>query len=243
MEDNLKSNKLLSKTRISGEILLLTGLHIGAGKENVEIGGIDLPVVRQKLGEREPYIPGSSLKGKIRCLLEQTSGAIKVGDNRVINQLFGITEIKKEGKIVRDHQRTRLIVRDARLSKESIRKLEENNEFLDMPFTEAKWENTIKRLEGTAENPRQIERVPAGSVFKFEIVMNNYDDEVDFNNNLKLLRKGLSLLEKDYLGGNGSRGYGAVEFQNLKISQIDLSNGSITESESKEWTLKLQTTV
>lgn len=234
MTNNNKANALISKTKITGQIKLLTGLHIGAGKENIEIGGIDLPVVRQKLNKREPYIPGSSLKGKIRCLLEQNFGAIKVGDAPEVNNLFGITEEKNSN---RKQVRTRLIVRDAKLSDDSISQLEENNEFLDMPFTEAKWENTIKRLEGTAENPRQIERVPAGSVFEFEMIINGYDDDVEHDANLKLLKNGLSLLESDYLGGNGSRGYGAIKFQNLNITEFSIENGNITTSGSEKWNI------
>ena len=54
---------------IKGKIVCETGLHIGGITEGVEIGGVDLPVIRDSLTEI-PYIPGSSLKGKLRHLLE-----------------------------------------------------------------------------------------------------------------------------------------------------------------------------
>ena len=67
--------QLIKKIKIQTSITLVTGLHIGGSSENVEIGGIDSPVIKLGTRENQPYIPGSSLKGKMRCLLEQAAGA------------------------------------------------------------------------------------------------------------------------------------------------------------------------
>lgn len=199
--------KLVRKIRIRTTIELITGLHIGGSKDSVEIGGIDLPVIKLATKDNQPYIPGSSLKGKMRCLLEQTEGVSEIGMSTKVNRLFGIT---KDDKIKRDNQPSRLIVRDAMLTKESKEELESNDN-LDMPFTENKFENTIDRIRGVAGNPRQSERVPAGAKFNVEFVINIWegDDEAAL---MELFKKGIHLLENDYLGGSGSRGYGQVKF-------------------------------
>ena len=160
--------KLLKKIKIQTSITLVTGLHIGGSSDNVEIGGIDNPVIKLATKENQPYIPGSSLKGKMRCLLEQTAGASKVGMNKQVNNLFGITENKS---LQTGNQPSKLIVRDAMLTDESIMAMLECDN-LDMPYTENKWENVIDRTKGVAEHPRQSERVPAGAVFNAEFIIN-----------------------------------------------------------------------
>lgn len=202
---------LVKKIRINTTLTLITGMHIGGSKENVEIGGIDAPVIKIASKGNQPYIPGSSLKGKMRCLLEQISGATKVGENGEINKLFG-----KMG------EHTRLIVRDAMLtsaSEELLRK----NEQLDMPYTEAKWENSINRVKGTADSPRQLERVPAGAEFAIEFIINIWSDDKE-SDLMNLLEKGIAILENDYLGGSGSRGYGQVKFTKLTTTELTPEN-------------------
>lgn len=206
--------KLQEKIIISGTLTLLSGLHIGDSKENVEIGGVDSPVVRRK-DNNQPYIPGSSLKGKLRSLLEIAYGANAdskfedYSDNSVIiAKLFGWFGKKKEGK---DGNPARLIVRDAKLTPKSAEKLGDSD-FTDLPYTEVKSENSINRLKGTAEAPRFIERVPAGAEFDVEFVINIMEDS-NKEAFLSLLKSGIALLENDYLGGSGSRGYGQVKFE------------------------------
>lgn len=201
--------RLVSKIKVTADLELLTGLHIGGNSENVEIGGIDSPVIKSSLHHGQPYIPGSSLKGKIRCLLEQMNGSPKVGGCNKINNLFGYSLENKPSK---------LIVRDAYLSDDSVRALENCNS-LDMPYTEGKWENTIDRVKGTAEHPRQIERVPAGVFFQVEFIINVWDDDKK-EDLLGLLEEGILALENDYLGGNGSRGYGQVKFTSRKVETV-----------------------
>ena len=140
--------KLKKKIIIKGTLTLLSGLHIRDSKENVEIGGVDSPVVRRR-DNNQPYIPGSSLKGKLRSLLEVAMGANAdttfkdyTQKSIIIAQLFGWFGDKNI-----DGNPSRLLVRDASLSESSIKKLDES-EFTDMPFTEVKFENVIDRLTG-----------------------------------------------------------------------------------------------
>ena len=203
-------NRLVKKIIIKTDIDIITGLHIGSSSDNVEIGGVDHPVVRRTI-DNVPYIPGSSIKGKLRSLLEQIAGASKVGGNDNINQLFGYAQNNIPSKI---------IVRDAYLSTESNEALLDS-EYTDMPYTEIKFENTIDRVKGTAENPRQIERVPAGAIFNAEFVLNVFESDNDGKEYLDLLKKGINALENDYIGGSGSRGYGQVKFGELKYEEIN----------------------
>jgi len=204
--------KLAKKIFIRGTMTCLTGLHIGDSKDNVEIGGVDLPVIKDVNGR--PFVAGSSLKGKMRCLLEQATGMLteKKPTSR-IGKLFGALK-SSEGE---DGIASRLIVRDAHLTDEWEKKLRESP-FTDMPYIEVKFENTINRITGTAEHPRQRERVPAGAQFAVEFVFNIFvgdnEKEEDIEENLlETFRKGIELLEDDYLGGSGSRGYGKVKFE------------------------------
>ncbi len=196
--------KLLKKIKYTGTLHLVTGLHIGDSKENAEIGGVDSPVVRRK-DNNIPYIPGSSLKGKIRSLLEQSYGATEIGGSTEVNKLFGIT-----GEKVKP---SRLIVRDAYMTKESVKKLEDNTN-TDLPFTAIKFENTSDRVTGATVKGglRNIERIPAGTNFKIEFIINCFEGE-DKEMLKKMLKDGIKLLENDYLGGSGTRGYGQVKIE------------------------------
>src|SRR5512147_368166 len=89
--------KLIGKLILEGELHCLTGLHIGAGKGALEIGGADNPVVKDAFGM--PYIPGSSLRGKLRSLLEQSSGMAAPSELVYLS--------KRKGQEVRIHQSDR----------------------------------------------------------------------------------------------------------------------------------------
>ncbi len=215
--------KLKSKIFIKGKITALTGLHIGGNSIGMAIGGADKVVVRNPL-TNEPYIPGSSLRGKMRSLLERARGDEKhnpeeggfslkegkleaqagINPETLLGKLFGVSADKNNG------QPTRLMVRDAHLTPASKEQLE-NAPNTDMPMTEVKTEVNIDRITSAA-NPRQFERVPAGAEFDFELVLTllEGDDEKQL---LNLIREGLELVQHDSLGGHGSRGYGAVEFR------------------------------
>ncbi len=205
--------KLIKKIRINTTIRLLTGMHIGGSSDNVEIGGVDSPVIKVATRKDQPYIPGSSLKGKMRCLLEQVAGAAKVGGDAKVNGLFGFSS---------SNQPSKLIVRDAYLTEKSAEELY-NCSALDMPYTESKYENTIDRVKGAAGSPRQIERVPAGAEFAVEFVVNIWDGDNEAAQ-VQLLKDAIRLIENDYLGGSGSRGYGQVKFGELKTVELSPAN-------------------
>lgn len=211
--------QLVKKIKINTSITLITGLHIGGNSENVEIGGIDNPVIKLASKGDVPYIPGSSLKGKMRCLLEQAAGAPKVGLDSKVNNLFGITENKSNNT---NNQPSKIIVRDAMLSDDSKKMLLDCDN-LDMPYTENKFENVIDRVKGIAQHPRQTERVPAGAEFNAEFIINVWDDD-DEQELLALFKKGIRLLENDYLGGSGSRGYGQIKFGEMKKTELSDAN-------------------
>jgi len=228
--------KLIGKLILEGEMLCESGLHVGAGKGSLEIGGADNPVVKDAQGR--PYVPGSSLRGRVRSLLEQATGMA------VPSELVYIS--KRKGQEVRIHQSdrpddeicilfgrspgrmekagggdesgvhatpARLSVFDAPLIAGSI--TPQMRENLDDELTEVKSENAIDRITSQA-NPRTLERVPAGARFKVRMVLDLLcaEDAVLPG----LLVQGLALLQDDALGGGGSRGNGRVSFDNLKLT-------------------------
>ena len=207
--------------KICGKIVVKTGLHIGAGNDKVEIGGMDNPVIRNPL-TREPYIPGSSIKGKMRSLLEWKEGKVKdsKGDpckcgkpGCPICRVFGSGNSGDQVN-ARSRGPSRLIVRDAELTEE-FKKF-----FLDgKPIFEDKIENSLNRITAEA-NPRHIERIIPGVTFNFEIVYRiiDIDDEGQLDEKLfnSVVLEGLKLLQNDFLGGGGSRGNGRIEFIDLK---------------------------
>jgi CRISPR-associated protein Csm3 len=210
---------------LKGIITVVTGLHIGGSDDTMKIGGVDNSVIKiydRELKRDVPYIPGSSLKGKIRSLLEWSYGVAQLGNG----EPFGSDKLKEyENTHLKDKDElinflklfgdssseniygmTRAIFSDCFLTKdmkESVKKGE-------IELREVKTENMIDRSKGTAKNPRQTERVAPGIEFDFmvNIKVLDEDDEEAFKT---LIEKGFKLLEKDYLGGNGSRGYGRVK--------------------------------
>jgi CRISPR-associated protein Csm3 len=210
--------RLTGKRFIRGKIVATTGLHIGGSKTALDIGAIDLSVVKTAAGV--PFIPGSSLKGKLRSLLAREYGSESVEqDPEPIPSLFGSANTRGTTGTV-----SRLIVRDAFLDEVDFETKKAGDlAELEMEYTESKWENVINRLTGTAEHPRQLERVPAGAVFEFEIVYNVLDDGRE-EEHLSAVRKALRLLEDDYLGGQGSRGYGRVRFDQVRLEGKELAD-------------------
>ncbi|MBE7557385.1 MAG: type III-A CRISPR-associated RAMP protein Csm3 [Anaerolineales bacterium] len=223
-----KTIKLKGRIFLVFDIKTNTGLHIGGSDEGISIGGVDKTVIRDRLTNR-PYIPGSSLRGKVRSLLEKYSGApqnTSVGnvtihscktqadyDNSLVCQVFGVTGDAECSSP------TRLIVRDVQMSQKSADDL--NALRTDLPYTEVKTEVAIDRVTSAA-NPRQMERVPAGTTFgDAEMIFSLYEgDGIDSSRDMerfKFLLTGLQLLEDDYLGGLGSRGSGKVRLDNIKV--------------------------
>ena len=228
--------RLIGKLILEGELHCETGLHVGAGKGSLEIGGSDNPVIKDAFGR--PYVPGSSLRGRLRSLLEQSHGLA------VPDELVYVS--KRKGNEVRIHQSdrpddeicllfgrnpgrvervsgndnvdnpnatpARLAVYDAPLDPDSI--TPQMRENLDDEITEVKSENAIDRITSQA-NPRTLERVPAGARFRVRMVVDLLceEDKALF----PLVVEALRLLEDDSLGGGGSRGSGRVRFANLRL--------------------------
>lgn len=201
--------RLIDTKKIEGVIIVETGLHIGGAKNSLDIGGLDSPVIKTPAGV--PYIPGSSLKGKIRSLLALREGASDIKEEpELLKKMFGYTGDNNDDRTA---QQTRFIFRDAHLDVDSFKKKFEGA-VLETQYTEGKYENTIDRTTGKAggAGPRQIERVPVGAKFKFEVVINVYDGD-DLEKMEKELLKGIEMLKNNYLGGSGTRGYGKVKFE------------------------------
>ncbi|MEH1885063.1 type III-A CRISPR-associated RAMP protein Csm3 [Nostoc sp.] len=278
MPTSYAQKPLLGKLSLTSQLSVETGLHIGGGGENLDIGGLDKPVIRDPL-TKYPYLPGSSIKGKLRSTLERllnkplnrkggsdtrryesddlVNGFTEVEEGRFIayegastcqiSRLFGSTggskfwmpiEAAREEGLLENNSPTqtiqgqncirinrgrnapaRLIIRDSHLLPDSAAKLKQVDTGLYM--TEWKFENGIDRVTAAA-NPRQLERVPAGSKFQFELVYTVEDAEQAVED-LQNIAIALAILEDDALGGHGSRGYGKVRFQNFEFSYRSLA--------------------
>ncbi len=213
--------KLMKIKTITGRILVVTGLHIGTSNETIEIGGMDNPIIKDPLpGSNAPYIPGSSLKGKMRSLMEvkdqrlsEKGGPCDCGGCHIC-AVFGTAADKKGDNTLGP---TRIIVRDAYLSDykktPDERSWKQRFKAGDLPM-EVKYENTINRISGEA-TPRPLERVPGGVEFDFNFSFNVFknDPEKYFNTVLQAMK----LLELDALGGSGSRGCGQIKFVDITI--------------------------
>jgi CRISPR-associated protein Csm3 len=266
--------------KISKILAILTGLHIGGADDTMKIGGVDSPVIRRSIkwnretkrvdlvnGEilSEPYIPGSSLKGKIRSLLEHEFGLhrkLLIAYRKKVDNLEGYygQELEKEKEKIRkdvgigesinskkhlkyfdekEKKYAKLIIKlfgegggESESDEITIPRLVFRDAFItdeirekylsgDIELTEEKFENVIDRFSGKTKTGglRQIERVVPGVEFKFEVVIRKLDENDDTELFEKVILLGMKLLEEDYLGGNGTRGYGKVEF----IEKIDES--------------------
>lgn len=205
--------KLKGKIFIDGEIETLTGLTIGGSKTDIVIGGIDNSVI--KTSEGAPFIPGSSLKGKMRSLYELSErGELCECGECNICAIFGVGANKRNENL----GPTRLIVRDAHLNEETKKQMENKEGIfkdLELIYTEGKWENVIDRKTSEAKHPRQTERVPAGAKFDFSIVFNVFE-QIDIDRFYQLL-SAMVMLEDDYIGGSGSRGYGRIKFADFDV--------------------------
>ncbi len=231
----------------------LTGLRVGGSKEEFDIGGTDNPVMKvpveipeyyedkSSVPKGAPYIPGSSVKGKMRSLLEWVYGRVEVMYGKAIENysgnykekldeagkpcdcgecevciVFGTGDAKTYERLAREGKEQpgppRAKFFDLYPTKGTLTKLEDS--LGKGIFTEIKTENQINRITSRA-NPRKVERVPAGAEFEGRIVFDCFkegDGEL-----LGLILNGMKKLEDNFLGGYGSRGSGRVKFKNLKV--------------------------
>jgi CRISPR-associated protein Csm3 len=211
---------------VSGIIRVETGLHIGAGSDTIEIGGMDNPIIKDPVSNL-PYIPGSSLKGKMRSLLEWYTGRVSTEGRNAgepcscgecdICTVFGSSAANSDEGREKAKQRgpTRLVVRDAFLTEENRAEYADGTREL----IEEKHENSINRITAAA-NPRPLERVVPGTEFRFSMTYRMFAINGGENEEERRFREivltGLRLLELDYLGGGGSRGNGRITFHRLK---------------------------
>lgn len=215
------------KILIKAELELLTGMHIGTSDGIATIGAVDSIVIRDPMTNRT-MIPGSSLKGKMRRLLLNAQGQKDVESCPSLERLFGSSQ-KAECK---DRKTARLQFTDSILTDESEKELSAKQ--LDLSYTEIKYENTIDPITLVA-NPRQIERAVRGS--KYDVVINytlqNLEEVIeDFEN----IAKGFKLLQLDYIGGNGSRGYGRIKFNKIDVLPMQIKGENLIKDQ--ETTIK-----
>ena len=198
---------MFGKIQITGKIEIMTGMHIGTSDGFAAIGAVDSPVIRDAM-TKLPMIPGSSLKGKMRTLLAKqyndNTFTLHEDDKECLKNLFGGT-IDGNKKV----KTSRVIFSDMIMC---------NPKDLPNNGTEVKFENRINRLTAVAM-PRQIERVIRGAEFDLDIVY-DVEPDVDVAADFKLLAEGFKLLEYDYLGGHGTRGYGKVQFRELRADAV-----------------------
>lgn len=205
---------MYGKLLIQCDLIVRTGMHIGASDAFSAIGAVDSPVVRDpRTGD--PIVPGSSLKGKLRTLLVRSiSGDIENmprydNDDDRIKRLFGSAKPVQPAK---------LQFSDCFVNNKAQMEV--------IGLTEVKAENGIDRITSIA-NPRFIERVTAGTSFAVRIVY-EFTDSEQCAADMALLARGMQLLQLDYLGGHGTRGSGRVSFKNFSFTpfeaEIDIDN-------------------
>jgi CRISPR-associated protein Csm3 len=245
--------KLLGYLNLTGVITCETGLLIG-GNDSFGIGGIDKSMIRQSFNGNRPYIPGSSLKGKMRHLLEQSLTKINGSEvHSCENQRCPICRIFGAGKTEHAQSMSRLVIRDAKLIVEKDdappQAKETLKDYFDHiaeyqrqhgSFVEIKTENYIDRKTGAAGAPRRFERVPSGMKFTLELVYRIFEDQDQERENTDLelfhnVPDALDLVRLEYLGTSGSRGYGRVHFSDIHLSFTE------TLSRREKWGVSIQT--
>lgn len=207
--------KKLGQKNITGTIHLLSGTRIGGSDDLLQIGAVDLTVIKHPT-TREPYLPGSSLKGKMRSELEKKAGKFSGRDQNepcgcALENCFICRVFGPHKKANHNLGPSRILVRDARL--------------LTGGDIETKTENIIDRRTGTAQHPRKVERVVSDSEFEFKIGIQYWDlDEKSSHNGktgadalVEFIKDGLRLLQETGIGAGTSKGYGEIEFIDLKL--------------------------
>ena len=217
---------MFAKIEITGILEIVTGMHIGGSSAFSAIGAVDSPVIRD-MRTKYPMIPGSSLKGKMRALLAKKYNVAVAEapdyDAPCLTNLFGCAK-KNHAQV------SRVLFADMVL----LNSDELENHGLTSAI-EIKFENSIKRTTAVA-NPRQIERVVRGAKFPLDIIYEAKDEDMIIQD-FKILKDGFRLLQYDYLGGSGSRGYGKVKFCGL---QADVVVGDVPDRIMEECRKQLE---
>jgi CRISPR-associated protein Csm3 len=191
-----------------GEIELVSGTRIGGSDDVLQIGGTDLTCIKDPASGR-PYIPGSSLKGRMRSSLEKALGKSSgrepcgcAGTDCPVCRVFG-----PHKKTSHPLGPTRIIVRDAPLVGEFA--------------IENKTESVNRRDTGAAEHPRTVERVAPGAKFALEIALQVFDLDTGFTYKdideqtvlrgrdalFAVVAHALDLMEQTGIGAGTGKGY------------------------------------
>ena len=205
---------MYTKIQINGVLEVVTGMHIGGSSAFSAIGAVDSPVIKD-IRTNKPMVPGSSLKGKMRTLLSKKyNAAVQANANddaECITRVFGSAKKDDNGKVMP----SKILISDMFvINEEELRNRGLQN------LTEVKFENSINRATAVA-NPRQIERAIKGLQFGVDMIYeveNGKEDEIE--EDIKLIAEALQMLQYDYLGGSGSRGYGKVKFHELNAENV-----------------------
>ncbi len=214
--------KLKEVKKITGILRCETGLHIGGSANQIEIGGVDLPIIKHPVTD-EPFIPGSSLKGKMRSQMEKILGKFSPNGEPcgcgepdcLVCRVFGPHKNTKHTL-----GSTRILVRDALLTQKTKKEYNDLTKEKGLPYLEKKTENLVLRTTGTAKDPRSQERVPSGAEFDIEIALQVYDIDNGGSDMISFVKEGLMEVQKTYLGGYGSRGSGKVSFHDMKLDGV-----------------------
>jgi CRISPR-associated protein Csm3 len=209
-----------SRHTIEGTITCISGLHVGGSDDQLEIGGLGLPVIKHP-ESGAPYIPGSSLKGRMRSELEHKLGKYGGGGKEPcgcckadcpVCRVFGPHKYDPRGSNPLPHPGpTRLIVRDAQADGKI--------------FWEMKTESGNDRITGQAGNPRQLERVASGAKFRLRLVLQVFDTDDKFQYQgksgkdalLAVVAGCIADVESTGIGGSISRGSGEVRVDGLTL--------------------------
>jgi len=210
-------NKLTHYIKATSKIILESGMHIGGPTESVKIGGIDNPVIRNPITQI-PYIPGSSLKGRFRMALELKYGDVAkerkgVGPSQDPNNESMVVKLFGSGSAKTNTEPSRYLFRDSNLSEDSL-EYSESEEKIEVKIDREK----MAAFQG---GNRIQERIAAGAKFDMEVMIRVFenDDEQKFQNRLEEASK---IVELEFLGGSGSRGYGKVKIDNFQFEKIDI---------------------
>jgi len=209
---------------LQGVLECKSGLRIGGSSEELEIGGMDNPIIRDPV-DKLPYIPGSSIKGKLRSALEYKYNRVgsdgkPCGCGKPLDKCPVCTIFGPHMRPAPDLGPSRIIVRDAFISDESYEKLSKLSREEGLQYAEVKTENIIDRRTGVAEHPRPQERVPKGTKFNLNISVRIFEGD-DESKMRGYIEEALGRLQEDYLGGSGTRGYGWVEVKDLNWTEVE----------------------
>jgi len=222
--------KLHERFIFSGILEAVTPLHIGSGKPELEIGQVDMPILRDPDGQ--PYIPGSSLKGRVRAEAE------RIARERGMEICNPPNTRNMCGTIKRNQSPEEFCICCRIFGTAGDVSVASKVKFRDaypVGKVETLLERTgiaIDRKKGTVARGAlyTIEAVPAGVKFGLEIVADNLSDD-----ELRLLLAALKSVEDSALGGSSSRGFGKVK---ISLDEVCRRTAGYYLGEEEEQRLK-----